>query len=166
MALQILTHQINLLEQYSRRDCLEFQGIAYKDGESTDNLVIQYAKQTGITISEKDISISHRLAPVDPSSSNKGPTIIAKFTSRKTRDVIYKNRSILQRQKKVYINESLWKQNKRLFSICLEYKKANRYKHIWTKNGKTFLKQSDESDVIVMSKERDLLQYNITDGVE
>jgi len=107
VALQILTHQINLLEQYSRRDCLEFQGIAYKDGESTDNLVIQYAKQTGITISEKDISISHRLAPVDPSSSNKGPTIIAKFTSRKTRDVIYKNRSILQRQKKVYINESL-----------------------------------------------------------
>ena len=34
------------------------------------------------------------------------------------------------------------------------------------KNGKTFLKQGDESDVIVISKERDLLQYNITDGVE
>jgi len=49
-----LTHQINLLDQCSRRDCLEFQGIEYKDGETTDNLVIQYAKQTGITISEKD----------------------------------------------------------------------------------------------------------------
>ena len=118
-----LTHQINLLEQYSRRDCLEFQGIEYKDGESTDNLVIQYAKQTGITISEKDISISHRLAPVDPSSNDKVPNVIAKFTSRKIRDAIYENRSILHRQKKVYISESLSKQNKRLFSICLEYKK-------------------------------------------
>ena len=35
-----------------------------------------------------------------------------------------------------------------------------------TKNGKTLLKQGDESDVIVISKERDLLQYNITDSVE
>ena len=69
-------------------------------------------------------------------------------------------------RKKVYINESLSKQNKRLFSIYLEYKKANRYKYIWTKTGKTFLKQGDESDVIVISKQRDLLQYNITDGVE
>jgi len=161
-----LTHQINLLEQYSRRDCLEFQGIEYKVGESTDNLVIQYAKQTGITISEKDISISHRLARVDPSSDNKVPNIIAKLTSRKIRDAIYKNRSILHRQKKVYITESLSKQNKPLFNICFKYKRANRYKYIWTKNGKTFLKQGDESDVIVISKERDLLQYNITDGVE
>jgi len=31
---------------------------------------------------------------------------------------------------------------------------------------KTLLKQGDESDVIVISKERDLLQYNITDSVE
>jgi len=66
----------------------------------------------------------------------------------------------------VHINESLPKQNKRLFSICPEYKKANRYKYIWTKNGKTVLQQGGESDVIVISKERDLLQYNITDGVE
>jgi len=66
----------------------------------------------------------------------------------------------------VYISESLSKQNKRLFNIFLEYKKANRYKYIWTKNGKTLFKQGVESDVIVISKERDLLQYNITDGVE
>jgi len=90
-----LTHQISLLEQYSSRDCHEFQGIEYKDGESTDNLVNQYAKQTGITISEQDISISHRSAPIDPSSNNKVPNVIAKFTSRKIRYAIYKNRSIL-----------------------------------------------------------------------
>ena len=34
------------------------------------------------------------------------------------------------------------------------------------KKWKNLLKQGDESDVIVISKERDLLQYNITDGVE
>jgi len=28
------------------------------------------------------------------------------------------------------------------------------------------MKQGDESDVIVISKERDLLQYSITDSVE
>ena len=78
-----LMHQINLLEQYSRRDCLEFQGIEYKVGESTDNLVIQYAKQTGITISEKDLSIFHRLTPVDPSSNNKVPNIIANSQAAK-----------------------------------------------------------------------------------
>jgi len=48
----------------------------------------------------------------------------------------------------MYFDQSLSKQNKHLFSICLEYKKANRYKYIWTNNGKTFLKQGDESDVI------------------
>ena len=78
-----LTHQVGLLERCSRGDCLEFRGVECRGGGSTDSLVIQCAGRTGITISEKDISISHRLAPVDPSSNNKVPNIIANSQAAK-----------------------------------------------------------------------------------
>jgi len=55
-------------------------GYSIKDGESTENLDVQYAKQTGIRIFEKYISIYRLLAPVDPISDEKVPNIIAQFT--------------------------------------------------------------------------------------
>ena len=76
---EALELSVNVLEQYSRRPCLEFQGIPYTKDESTDELIIELAQKIGVNICNSDINISHRL--VQPTNSNPNPGIIAKFHS-------------------------------------------------------------------------------------
>jgi len=82
-----MENDINELEQYSRRCCLEFKGIAYEKNENTDQLIVQVANKIGVTLHPSDISISHRMARSTPTHPN--PNIIVKFLSRKVRDNIY-----------------------------------------------------------------------------
>ena len=49
---------------------------------------------------------------------------------------------------KIFINESLTLYRRRLFGRVNEYKRNNKRKHIWTVNGKIYLRQSDESKVL------------------
>ena len=133
-----LKNSYNDLEQYSRRECVEIQGIPAPDHptkESTNDIVMKIAsKFMDIDITEKDISVSHRL-PV-----NKGykgnriePAIIVKFVRRDTKVAFYRARSKLknkttrdlgyQAANGIYINESLTEMNKALFKCCLKTKK-------------------------------------------
>ena len=83
----------NNLEQYSRRECLEINGVPEKPNENTDDIVIAVAKKVGLAISSKDISVSHRVGRLQNNSSKRRhPTIIAKFSTRKTRDLVYDRR--------------------------------------------------------------------------
>jgi len=47
---EALELSVNELEQYSRRPCLEFQGIPYTKDESTDELIIELAQKIGVNI--------------------------------------------------------------------------------------------------------------------
>jgi len=139
-ALQIRSEKmesdINELEQYSRRCYLEFKGIAYEKNENTDQLIVQVANKIGVKLHPSDISISHRMAPSTPTHPN--PNIIVKFLSRKVRDNIYSKRiklkvanvSLQPRHSKVFINESLTKQNRERFKKCNDFKKKAGYKFI------------------------------------
>ena len=55
------SQNINDLEQYSRRECLEIRGIPVTQDESTDEIVGKVGEIIGVDIDADDISISHRL---------------------------------------------------------------------------------------------------------
>jgi len=164
---EALELSVNELEQYSRRPCLEFQGIPYTKDESTDELIIELAQKIGVNICNSAINISHRLA--QPTNSNPNPGIIAKFHSRKVRDGVFGNRKKLGSQQfkdgkgrsKYFINESLTKANKGLFKTCLEFKKFHGYKYVWTKYGVTHLKERDGSPTIIIKSKKDLVKHGI-----
>jgi len=71
---------LNDLEQYGRRECLEFQDLAWSENESTDKLITSVSKLIEVDHSVEDISVSHRLSM--KSDSNPRPTIIARLCSR------------------------------------------------------------------------------------
>jgi len=50
---------LNDLEQYGRRKCLEFQGLAWSENENTDKLITSVSKLIDVDLSVKDISVSH-----------------------------------------------------------------------------------------------------------
>ncbi|CAB4005709.1 Hypothetical predicted protein [Paramuricea clavata] len=148
-----LKQEINNIEQYSRRECLETRGIPIQSGESTDEFVLKIGEQIGVRVEENDISISHRLATGNRNvdSTKRDPAIIVKFVRRDILDRFNKAKTNLRNkttrdigmlrfaERKIYVAESLTQWNKKLFNKCLEAKKQLNYKFIWTTYGKIFL---------------------------
>ena len=86
------------LEQYSRRNCLQFFGVREEDNESTDDLICNIANdRLGLNISKQDIDRSHRI-----SNPNKQPTgqkrprpIVVKLVSYRTRHAVISRRRVV-----------------------------------------------------------------------
>lgn len=148
---------IDEMEQYSRRDCLEIAGIPKFTNENPKKLVTEIGSLTGVKIDENDISVAHRL----PDLKNLKDRIIVKFVKRETKDELYYSRSKLvkkstrdlpsmkevqARSNRIFINESLTGYRRKLLGKINKYKKDQRYKFLWTINGKIFLKKDETSE--------------------
>ncbi|KAF0298397.1 hypothetical protein FJT64_004264 [Amphibalanus amphitrite] len=55
------TDQLNDLEQYSRRLCVNITGVPEMTGESTDQIITDLAKMAGVAVTPSDIDRSHRI---------------------------------------------------------------------------------------------------------
>lgn len=121
--------ELNNVQQYSRRDCVEISGIPEIRDENTNKLVIAVGTLIGVQVNESDISLSHRLPNTKASyvsavknnsqSSNNISKIIVKFTRRDVKEKFYHNRKYLKDKStadlnlgrvssnKIYISESL-----------------------------------------------------------
>ena len=108
------------LEQYGRRQNLEFCGVPKKKNEDLTKIVVEFCKLLGTEINQSDISIAHRLPDKPAISVNKKPeppAIIARFVSRSLQNEIYGRQKFLKQidikqfsvagMKNLYINENL-----------------------------------------------------------
>ena len=109
------------LDQYNRRENLEFHGIPLNPNENTNYIIKTMAKKLNINLKENNISNSHRLPK---SSSNNPPIIIARFTNRtfqKRKNLIGVRDYGIDGMKNLFINKNLTPRRKKLFSLA--YKK-------------------------------------------
>lgn len=113
------------LEQYTRKNSLEFHGIPESAYSSSEEVVLKIAEALEVPVDPQDIEISHKL-------NNKGnQAIIAKFTSHKVKSNLYRARTKLKSIKmtdlfpgssyattaeanRIYINENLTSYRKRI----------------------------------------------------
>lgn len=119
-------------------------------GENTNHIVIKVGEAMGLNLDETDISISHCLSAPSrnesyssrlrseskdrASSTNPIPKIILKFNRRETEEVFYSKRKHLRDKlsidigmdvpfhNRIYISESLSRNNKELFAKSLKFK--------------------------------------------
>lgn len=70
-----------------------------------------------------------------------------------TADAIMNNGS----KQKIYINESLTKENKQLLFKTKEKARDASYKYVWSKEGKIFVRKNDNSRVHRIKNEHDLV---------
>lgn len=156
-------NEINDLEQYGRRSMLEIAGIPRSSKEDAEEIVLDLCKSMNVKVKPEDIEACHRISPRDTAS------IIVKFCTRKTRDKVMAQRNTLKGKKThdlnlvlesksayVYINESLTKKNKEIFSATLNFKKENHYKYIWTRNGTIYIRKSDNCKALRIRNNLDL----------
>ena len=160
--------------QYTRRECLEFRGIPKTADEVPKQIVEKIASLVDIDLEESDISVCHRLSERSQPGASKtaysSPPLIAKFTRRDVRDMLYKKRSWLKdyttgdlglsrvAENKIFICESLTTRNREIFNACLNFKRENKYQFIWTVYGRSFLRKDDRSPAIVINSREDLAQ--------
>lgn len=165
---QLESHS-NDVRQYTRRDCVEIHGIPHIQDEDTNDLVKQVGDLMEVYLDDKAISISHRLPTSKKNKAGKPstPAIIVKFVRRDVKDRFYKSRSKLKScttdqilgcevSNRIYINESLTEENRKIFNESLQFRKEKKFAFIWTSNGITYLRKDKDSKAIVVKAKEDI----------
>ncbi|KAG8284699.1 hypothetical protein J6590_097378 [Homalodisca vitripennis] len=147
-----LNSKIHELEQYSRNDNLEITGVPV-------------ARVLSVPFHDGDIAIAHRL---QSSKRTLYPSIVAKFVSRRTRDVWLTAARAVKRwicasnihQKfkpsAIYINEHLTVYMKALLAQCRAQVKEGRLAYAWVSNNKLLVRKVDGAPAVRISGHSDL----------
>ena len=148
--------QANLdeLEQYSRKNSLEFHGIPEDVGITTDEVVCKVVQAVGVEMEPEKIEISHRL------NRTKGiKPIIAKFANHKDKAKCYKSRIRLKdvtlstifpsyagtslADQRIFINENLTGYRSEMMKLAIEKRRRDgKILSTWPLDGKLFVKTS------------------------
>nr|XP_039260677.1 uncharacterized protein LOC120336939 [Styela clava] len=156
------TEKIEEQERRSRLDNLEFHGIAPNENEDTDKLITEIGKIIHVDIKPSDISVTHR-CPTRNSNIHK--PIVAKFTNRKIRAKILKNRHLIKTAtnstsirnlSKAFVVENLTDKNKNLFYKAKILKRQCGYAFLWTSNGKVLIKKNKDTNTLSITEDEDL----------
>ena len=128
-------------EQYSCRECIEVVGLP---DSTTDNEVCSDFKKIGVDVSVDNIETCH---PLKSDNKNK---ITVKFSKRKDCQAVLENKKKLKNlsneelgvetNSKVFVNESLCKYYKLLWSQCKSLWNDKMIFAFWTTNGSLKLK--------------------------
>ena len=155
---------INNIQQYLRINNLEVVGLPEpNDGESEEKLLLNaFNNLQGLEnpIRAEDIDISH---PLNTKRRDGKAVHVVRFISRKTKLQILdakkraENKEYRFRNRDVYVNEHLSPNNRSLFAKAQEKKRELNYKYCWTRGGSINMRKTDDSQVITISKDTDLV---------
>ena len=155
------------LEQYTRKNSLEFHGIPESAYSSPEEVVLKIAEALEVPVDPQDIEISHKL-------NNKGnKAIIAKFISHKVKSNLYRARTKLKSIKmtdlfpgssyattteanRIYINENLTSYRRRIMKKANEKRRDGELLSVWSLDGTIFVKTSPAGRPIKIIEPEDL----------
>lgn len=169
-----LSNRLNLMEQNSRSANVEIQCMPEKKNENIVNTVLAISRVTGSNLKTEHIYHCTRVAKIN-TSSDRPRSIVVKFISPRTRDsfmaaVLKFNRkkdkaaklntSHLEQTGKpspIYVTDHLTPDMKNLHAAARMKAKTLGFKHILLRNGRILLRETDDSEYIVI---RDLLSLS------
>ena len=139
--------QLNELEQYSRRLCINVSNIPEGGvNESTDQLVIDTAKLAGVTVTKDDLDRTHRVGAAKP---GKNRNIVARFVTFAKRQEVYDARKKLRQARsirgstvttetaaKVFISDNLTRENEFIMYRARQFRKEKKLFAAWSDVGK------------------------------
>lgn len=158
-----LERQLHQLEQYSRRECLEFVGIPSTiEQDKLEDKVCEILQNINVDCCETDIEACHRI---------KNNRTIVKFSSRKKiyqifkvkknlRDKDFSGVEGLSKDTNIYINESLCPYYRLLWSKCKDLCNRKIIYRFWSINGILRVKVTETSEPKVILHESDLEEFN------
>lgn len=166
--IQKLEERIEEVEQYSRNNSLEIQGIPMEQNENVLNIVKEVGKALDLEISDSMVDACHRLGKKKEveGEDDKPPGIIVKFVRRMDKEEFIRKRRVKRTlstrhinrpmDQPIYVNESLSPSRRRLLFMAREAKKDKNYQFLWVRNGKIFLRKEEKSAVKTVRNHEDL----------
>lgn len=152
------------MEQYSRINSLEIHGIPQTPNENVLTVVKEVGKALDLEITDAMVDVCHRLGRSSNASSSSG--IVVKFVRRMDKEEMLRKRRVkrtlstrhmgMNTDLPVYINESLTKKRRQLFNAARKVKNEKKYKYLWVRNGKLFMRKDDGDKVIIINNDTDL----------
>ena len=163
--------QLNDLEQYSRRLCLNVSGIPEGGAnEATDRLIIDTAKLAGVNLAPHDIDTSHRLGAARP---GKPRTIIVRFASYKARQDVYNARRELRKPRlvqdssvsaetagKIFVSDNLTRTNQFVLYKARQLKKDGRITAAWSDMGRLKIRTAENGPTRIIRSLDDLEKFS------
>lgn len=173
---QDLSARLRQMDQLSRSSNIEIQCVPENKNENLLTVIKQLGHTINCTVNEGDIHYASRIAKHD-SNSSRPRSILVKFSSPRIRDNILacsvrfnrdnKNDRLNSahlgfggEKKPIYVSEHLTPENKNLHAATRRKAKELHYKYVWVRDGKIFIRKSDETKYIVV---RDVNMLRVLD---
>ena len=147
-------------QQYARRETVELVGIPEEvEPKNLEAKVVQIFNHAGVKVNPRDFHAVHRL-------KNK-QTVIAKLVNRRDAIAILRAKKQLREVKgdekkklgvkgKIYVNESLCPEYRRLFGVCNALFKKDMLSSSYTINGKILICKTGEEEKHLIGHMSDL----------
>lgn len=162
--------QVSQLQNEQLQNNLEISGLPCRSDENCHQIAYNIIKQVYPEMKQDDIAQAHRIG----STKDKDGKIkvyrnlLVKLKERKVRNFIYRNKKKLKgidtikmglnnEKKRIYINENLSYDTKMLFNKANQLRKQYGWRYIWTDFGKILARKVDNSNVIKIKTEKDLV---------
>lgn len=161
-----LTQRVNQIEQHSRQCNLEIQCVPESRNENLTKMITKLGKVIGSSLKENDILNCTRTAKLNR-ESKRPRSIIVQVASPRIRDEILAMASkynkansdcklnathlgITGHTAPVFVAEHLSPTNKSIHAAARLKAKESGYKYVWVRNGRVFMRKTDESDYILV----------------
>ena len=165
-----LEEEVCELKNEQLRDNLEISGLPHKDGENCNLIAFNVCRQVYPDIKQEDIVDAFRMGSAKDKEGRPRMqrNMLVKLKEKKVRNLIYKNKKRLKgvdtaklglsaEKKRLYINENLSRESKFLFSKANALRKEKSWRYIWTDFGAILLRKADDSKVLRVRSEKDLV---------
>lgn len=137
------------LEQYTRRQNIRISGFEEQEGESTDDIIVDFAKNAlNLDINPSEIDRRHRVGRKGPSKPSRN--IIVRFVSYKTKVKFMESRKATRaynsRQRTShFISEDLTRKRSNVAFQARKLKREGTIKDTWTYDSKIFIKSHNDT---------------------
>lgn len=168
--------QLNERDQDLLANDLEISGLPEDKAENTISTVLLCAKKLGLDIDHREIVHAERVGSVRASNNvinssdgvSLGPRrIVVRMSRRAVRDDFLRSarvrRSVTTESlglpgepRRFYVNERLTPANRKLFGKAREATKKAKWRYVWTKGGRIFVRKEDGKPVTRIRSDEDL----------
>lgn len=164
------------LEQYSRRNCLNFTGIPETKDENAVQLAIELAKMTNVKLEKGDIDRAHRVGKpraTPPGQAAAPPRpLVVKYVSYLKREAVWFGRKDLKQArpprtsnlteeslKNAYVQENLTKRNQEIMFLARKLKRAGKLWAAWSDGCVLKVKKTQQAPTVRLNSAADLRQF-------
>ncbi|XP_046688024.1 uncharacterized protein LOC124373690 [Homalodisca vitripennis] len=154
-AVSNLEVRVRSIEQYSRKQNIEIDGISETQREDIYAVLNDVGKAIGVELKKEKVVAAHRVPTFNKKSMPPRFLLVVRFTSYDEKDEWingFKRVRPLMADKinpnfnsstRVFVNEHVSPENKQLLSKTKEAAREKNYKYVWSRDGRIFVRRSE-----------------------